>query len=196
MVMGNMFVIEVTAPNLNKWEADATRFDYDIDHVAMIQAFKRIIKLFHRWQRKAFRSGGSIQKSGAHAALSDSYREWKERNYPGRPIMVLTGKLRKSMTGGEGGMSTYGRLGREWYLKIGTTVKSGDNYDYPLAHQEGSAKGGKVRKTIDPTDREMQLWLREIQKEIIKVAKRHPTFIDSIRGLSSTPARWNKKKVP
>lgn len=42
-----------------------------------------------------FASRGSIYGQ-AWPALSQMYKEWKADEYPGRPIMVLTGELKKS----------------------------------------------------------------------------------------------------
>ena len=40
----------------------------------------------------------------AWPALSPAYAEWKERRFPGQPIGQLTGRLKASLTGGEGGV--------------------------------------------------------------------------------------------
>ena len=43
--------------------------------------------------------------------LTEAYAKWKQEHYPGRPIGVLTGALRASMTGGEGYSQTVHKMG-------------------------------------------------------------------------------------
>jgi hypothetical protein len=178
-----MVGVEVKAPNLQEWYMDAERFDADLNHNAVRVAFTEIRKMFYQWQDRAFRSGGSIQKSGRHAPLSEKYRLWKEKHYPGRPIMVLTGALMKAMTGGGGGVATYRQTHGQWHMKLGADLTFGGGYDYPLAHQTGKAAGGKVRKTIDPTDQEKRKWLLVIQKQVILYSRKRKTFIESAYNL-------------
>lgn len=61
--------------------------------------------------------------------LSDEYAAWKARRYPGRPILVLKGKLKESLTQSGGGhIFIPGKLG----MAFGTKVP------YAVYHQTGT----------------------------------------------------------
>lgn len=60
-------------------------------------AFRDIRAAFKRYQVKEFASQGA-HGGLAWAQLSEKYRRWKARHYPGRKILALTGALRESMT--------------------------------------------------------------------------------------------------
>jgi len=57
--------------------------------------------IFKGHMRQQFGSEGAWG-AGGWAELSPAYDIWKRENYPGRPIGVLSGALRSSMTGGSG----------------------------------------------------------------------------------------------
>lgn len=58
---------------------------------------REIRNWWHTWQDSVFASeGGEISR---WAPLSEKYKKWKEKHYPGQPILQLTGKLRAAMTG-------------------------------------------------------------------------------------------------
>ena len=48
---------------------------------------------------KVFGAEGKTQEETAWKPLSAKYAKWKEKHFPGNPILVLTGKLRLQMTG-------------------------------------------------------------------------------------------------
>jgi hypothetical protein len=179
--------VNISAPGLDKWHWDAKRLDADIDKVAMSRAFEKIKKLFWRYEAQTFSSSGAVTKSGKWKALSPAYRKWKRKHFPGRGIMVLHGALRSSLTGRSGAIATFGHRSKGWYLKLGTHVTA-DGFDYPSYHQE---KGG--RKVIDPTNRELKSWLKPIQFEIMRTARKHKTFVDEVKA--APRARWDRKRV-
>jgi hypothetical protein len=93
-----------TEPPLRDFQFDIDRFTEGItDWTVPLTACG---ELFKRQMMEVFASEG--QASGEQwKALSDNpkgagYATWKEENYPGMPIGVLTGALMESMTGGEG----------------------------------------------------------------------------------------------
>jgi len=76
---------------------------------------------FLRDETKQFSSEGSSGGS-KFPALSPRYKKWKRRKFPGRKVMSLTGKTRKSLTTkGKGHVANYGFRPRpNW--EVGTTV--------------------------------------------------------------------------
>lgn len=63
--------------------------------------FRNVITLFRRHEGRHFDSEGS--STGARwAPLSERYGAWKAAQYPGRPILVLTGALRAALVDGRG----------------------------------------------------------------------------------------------
>lgn len=89
--------------------------------------------------------------------LSDRYRAWKERRYPGKGILERTGALKKSMIeqGAPGNISIIGKASGTF----GTTINYGIYHD----------KGGKripIRNFSEPSDRRRQIWLDQIEKDI------------------------------
>lgn len=79
---------------------------------------------------RAFDSEGASSGS-LWAPLSEAYRLWKARHYPGRGILVRTGRLRASLTG-SGGDSIRVVAGRRG--EVGTNVP------YAIFHQGGTSR--------------------------------------------------------
>ena len=65
------------------------------------------------------------------AKLSDAYGRWKARNYPGRPILRLTGLLRRSLT--QPGDPEFLYVPERLRVTLGTTVP------YARWHQRGTS---------------------------------------------------------
>ncbi len=72
--------------------------------------------------------------SGGWAPLSPRYAAWKATHYPGRPLMVRTGRLKQSLThdGPEGILETSHRV-----MVIGTRIR------YAKHHQRGGSTAGR-----------------------------------------------------
>lgn len=51
---------------------------------------------FYQVEEEQFATEGRF--SGGWEQLSERYKAWKERHYPGQPILVLTGALREAFT--------------------------------------------------------------------------------------------------
>jgi len=63
--------------------------------------FEGFGSIFRGFMQQQFATEGSFG-AGGWSVLTKTYALWKEEHYPGRPIGVLTGALRKAMTGAEG----------------------------------------------------------------------------------------------
>lgn len=61
-----------------------------------------IQRYYHDTEMMQFASEGGQGKAGRWKPLSERYGKWKQAHYPGKPILELTGRLWKSLTGGPG----------------------------------------------------------------------------------------------
>lgn len=73
------------------------------------------------------------QNKGRWRPLSPGYAEWKRQHYPGKPIMVLKGNLKKSLTS----MSD-----KTVYIKNKREMTIGTSIEYALAQHFGIKKKG------------------------------------------------------
>jgi phage gpG-like protein len=115
------------------------------------------------------RGPGGRFASGRWAGLSPAYRVWKERNYPGQPILTRTGRLRESMMWSGSSVGPDGI-----FIAEPTTVVVGTAVPYGVFHQTGTSKM-PARPFIDPPDpgewaAVMRQWLmREARKQGLSV---------------------------
>lgn len=85
---------------------------------------------------------------GAWPPLSDGYRRWKEKHYPGQKILSLSGALRESLTSKSGASAVYEEAAME--LTMGTTIH------YAKYHQYGApSRNLRPRPPIDITGNDM-----------------------------------------
>lgn len=110
---------------------------------------------FARVERRQFDSEGAYG-SGGWPALSPAYAAWKARAYPGKPILELTGALRKSLTSRP--------FGIEVITPKSLTVGSG--IDYGRYHQQGSGRLPQ-RRPVELPEGERRHWVSLIQRFIV-----------------------------
>lgn len=119
---------------------------------------------FLRIERRQFASEGAYG-AGGWAPLSPIYREWKERAYPGRPIMVLSNALKRSLTRKPLGVQRY----TETSMELGTSVP------YARHHQRGNPRHnafGKIvnlpaRPVVALTEDDRVRWVKDVQRWIV-----------------------------
>lgn len=63
-----------------------------------VHVLPRLVPLLESETARQFDAQGAGPVAGSWAPLSVEYAKWKEAHYPGRPILVLTGKLRDALT--------------------------------------------------------------------------------------------------
>jgi len=96
--------------------------------------FQTVVGIFRRHERGHFSSEGA--STGAlWAALSPAYAAWKERNYPGHPILVLRGRLQAALVDGRG-PGAIEKIGPK-RLEIGV---DGAAIPYAAAHAKGNQR--------------------------------------------------------
>lgn len=175
-----MIQIKFAWAGTNEWIADLSRLGRDLSFNVWQRVGRQIIDKFHQDEAKLLMSSGSSGKHGAWAALSPKYAAWKAKHYPSSGIMMLTGSLFLSLMGRhpDAIQSVVTLPGGGAVIRMGTAVTSKDGFDYPKAHQRG-ARGHKAsgkmmaRRTIDPTDHQVQEWYRIIQRELVKSIQRN-----------------------
>ena len=114
--------------------------------------FADVVRLFQMHERQHFDTHGK-STGRKFRKLSEPYRKWKEKNYPGRPILVLRGTLRTALV--RGGRGTDGiRKITSNSLEVGIDPSS-QTAVYARAHSEGKRRGGTMPKRppvrYDPT---------------------------------------------
>ncbi len=90
--------------------------------------------------------------------LSSKYAEWKEKRYPGQPLLVRTGDLKDSMI-------SKGARGNITAISKGGAI-FGSSISYGIYHDKGGQKIPK-RNFSEPSDRRRQIWVDQIEKDII-----------------------------
>ena len=80
--------------------------------------------------KEQFRGQG-VGTAGPWPQLSEDYRKWKEKKFPGRPILVRTGATRAALTS-----TTEHSL----YLPTDTELTFGVALPYPIFHQRGGKR--------------------------------------------------------
>lgn len=106
------------------------------------------------------------QGRGGWKALSPKYAAWKAARYPGRPILVLRGDLKRSLISQSHADSIYKPTRSQ--MEIGTSK------DYASYHQTGTSKM-PARPPIDFTGRDKHRLIKRMQEWIVK----------NMRGLKS-----------
>lgn len=90
--------------------------------------------------------------------LNQDYAEWKAKHFPGKPMLVRTGALKRSMvTEGAGGNITV-------ISKTGAVF--GSSISYGIYHDQGGTRLPQ-RNFSEPSDRRRNIWVKQIQDDII-----------------------------
>lgn len=91
------------------------------------------------------------------APLSKRYGDWKAKNFPGQPILVRTGALRRSMTqqGAPGNITAISK----------TSSIFGTSLRYGIYHDEGAKRLPK-RNFSEPSERRARIWRNQLEKDI------------------------------
>lgn len=119
-------------------------------------AFEQIHANYVQVTRRNFKSQGYPHR---FKALSPAYRAWKQKHFPGKPILQRSGGLMDSMLGR--GQSTRQHTVKDikkLSAEFGTTLA------YALAHQDGVPGRLPKRPPLQLQDRNMVFWSRIIHE--------------------------------
>ncbi len=118
----------------------------------------KVIGISYRKEVKAiFEKQQPRETELSWAPLSVRYASWKERNFPGRPLMVLTGTLKDSMTkqGARGNITLIGK----------DRAVFGSSIIYANRHDEGTL-GMPKRNFSLPSLRRIERWREQMERDI------------------------------
>lgn len=127
-------------------------------------AMPAIVARFHVQMDRRFRYQGQGGPSGpwTQHPLSPAYRAWKQRKFPGKGLLELTGALRTSLTTfGEGSVTEYGP----------NSVFISSSVEYAPFHQTGTGTMPR-RPPIEPSDRDAAEWSVEVWRYYEKQTSR------------------------
>ncbi|AIZ01700.1 virion morphogenesis protein [Arthrobacter phage vB_ArtM-ArV1] len=108
--------------------------------------------------RKQFDQEGAYTGAGMWSALKPDYGAWKQRHYPGKPILQLTGDLMASMTERPFGVDEI----TDEQMVIGTAVP------YSAFHQRGTETMPARPMVQKPSGRDRLQFAKYLQNWIVK----------------------------
>src|SRR4030065_2807147 len=123
------------------------------------EIFKEIAEDFRATQKKVFANSGAFDGLRRWAPLSRPYASWKMAHYGNKPILTLTGRLRKSLTQ-KGAPSHIERI-------TARTLEIGTDHGIGMLHQRGTRKMPK-RKVIELSDSQKRRWVNIAHNEIFR----------------------------
>jgi len=164
-------VLEVsftTDPPLHEFAYQVDRFANEIEDLRpLMELFGDV---FRSEMTQQFATEGR-HGSGGWAALSPAYEEWKREHFPGRPIGVLTGALRSSMTGGDGYSEHIGEMTADFGMdESSAAVPYGKYFDVR-------------RPVIRMPESAVASWRRACQEWLVAATRRHPIGKPPVGGL-------------
>lgn len=125
------------------------------EHVGNARALWNVLAdRFGALERRQFASEGRY--SGGWQALSPDYAEWKERHYPGKPILERTGDLLRSLTVRPFGVEVI----EDRFMVLGSGI------DYAEFHQAGGARLPR-RRPVELPESERRDWTRRLQRFVV-----------------------------
>lgn len=139
-------------PQLRRWLDIAAD---SVDDFSTI--FEKLAEDFRETQEEVFKKEGANEGLSRWRPLSEGYKKWKNKHYPGRPILTLTKALRRSLTI-RGASNHVERISPNKF-EIGTK-------DFKaMLHQRGIRKMPK-RKVIDLSDAQKRRWTQIAHREL------------------------------
>jgi len=122
-----------TEPTVTRLTAAFERAGAEVADVGK-HVLPKLVPVLEGAVARQFDAQGAGPEMGSWAPLSESYAAWKEKHYPGQPILVRTGKLRAALTDSNAPGARRDVSGES--LSYGTT-----GIPYASAHQTGSVAG-------------------------------------------------------
>lgn len=139
-------------------------------------AFERFIPEFQKSREGWILSGRTVDGI-RFAPLSPKYKAWKDRHYPGRPILIRTGRLLSAVTGGPGWfhrsmpkeLRIYITVPYSSYLQDGTSKMPQRNF---FLSKDGTLVKGDYAKLLQAMEGKIQESVETIlNKNIIQLVR-------------------------
>jgi len=134
-------------------------------------SFSKIKVRFYEGEKKQFDTEGMWGSGGwaplnRKSATGESYFKWKQRNYPGKPILEATGKLRDSLTNPRN-VNAINKT-TPTSMTLGTKVKNRRKQPYSIFHQIliTPNRSFPERKVIALPKRERLAWTKIIHRDL------------------------------
>ena len=157
-----------------------SRFSKALDGEITKKAAPKMQKAFFESNKKVFKSLGG--KSGKWKPLSKDYATWKAKHYPGKPLMVREGDLKKSLTKkDDNNIYSPSYTNKTFKLVLGSQV------EYGIYHQTGAGHL-PTRRVIDLDGQAIRNIFNALQKELIYAIKNKSPF-KMTKPLK--PPHWN-----
>lgn len=96
------------------------------------EPFEQMAEAFWKQEAQTFALEGQVEKFERWKPLSPRYKEWKEKHYPGQPILVRSGAMRDSLTNPHADGAIYEVYPQQ--MTLGTEIP------YAIYHQTGSVR--------------------------------------------------------
>ena len=122
-----MATIDIDLANLDRFRQLIVRLLYVITTVEDPSTIRQLEQAFYQTEAQQFNTQGGL--TGGWPPLKPRYQAWKDRNYPGLPMMVLTGRLRNSLIS---------RSGETIFMADPQGLRIGTRVPYAMYHQFGT----------------------------------------------------------
>ena len=102
-------------------------------------------------------------RTGGWMPLSPQYAAWKFAQVGAQPIMVFTGRLKRSLI--ERGANNIREISSD-QMKWGTSIKTAKGAPYPIFHQRGTSRMPQ-RRIIDLTEDDRNALMKALQRFMV-----------------------------
>lgn len=102
-------------------------------------------------------NGRGVGPSGQWKPLSDAYRKWKEKKFPGQPLLVRTGDTIQSLT-----TNTAQTINQS----LPDSLTFGTRLNYPVFHQRGGKRLPR-RPIFDLSEQSKTRLVKAIQRRLV-----------------------------
>ena len=158
---------------LNRWLDIAADSVNDFSTI-----FEKLADDFRETQKEVFKNEGAFEGLSKWASLSPKYKKWKTKHFPGRPILELTGAMKRSLIN---------RADSNHIERITpNTFEIGTKDFKAILHQRGTKKPMPKRKVIDLSESQKRRWVQIAHQELFTLMT--PNERASHQG-GSTPGR-------
>jgi phage gpG-like protein len=124
------------------------------------QLWPGVIVELRRIVKEQFRGQG-VGPSGAWQPLSESYRRWKEKKFPGAPILVRTGTTLRALTS---------NTEHSIVIPTATELTFGVALPYPIFHQRGGKRLPR-RPIFDLTEQHKIRLVKVVQVRLLSAGR-------------------------
>jgi hypothetical protein len=148
--------------NIKEWERLALATIKEFNAPKTIRNVeKTLTPRFQRLSREQFETQGGFGREGRWQQLSEPYRTWKEKRFPGKTILRRTDRMFRSYTTRRENIAFAARFGASSFVyKYGTTV--------PYAEHHYESLNMPRRSVMNYTDRQLHGITAAIGRTIVQ----------------------------